>query len=306
MAKPATATKNHTAPATKEPVQPEVNTETEETTALTVGNTSSALTTTTFDLAADADEFQEHFDRDEIAIPFIQILQSNSPQVKPGNAKAVEGAQQGQLFNTVTKETFDGIKVGIEIVPVMFNFKYIVWRPRDSGGGFVAELDKVAGAELLLKTVKNEKKHDIIRIKDHPYDGMQLVATMEYFVIQVGEDGEPYTQAIITMTSTQLKKARNWNSRIQGVKVDTGHGKVTAPCFFNTYRLKTVTEHNNDGDWYGFSVEDGRPTLEASEALYLAAREFRRAIQGGAIQVNRNISEDNTGETPGTNEKAPF
>ena len=36
----------------------------------------------------------------DIAIPYINILQSNSPQLNPSKAEHVEGAKVGQFYNT--------------------------------------------------------------------------------------------------------------------------------------------------------------------------------------------------------------
>ena len=41
----------------------------------------------------------------DIAIPYINILQSNSPQLNPSKAEHVEGAKVGQFYNTVYKKS---------------------------------------------------------------------------------------------------------------------------------------------------------------------------------------------------------
>ena len=48
------------------------------------------------------------FDSSEMQIPFIRILQAMSPQLKKREAEYIEGAEQGDMFNTVTGDKFKG------------------------------------------------------------------------------------------------------------------------------------------------------------------------------------------------------
>jgi hypothetical protein len=70
----------------------------------------------------------------DTAIPYISILQTSSPQVNPSKAEYIETAKAGQLYNTVTQETFDNVKV----IPVFYHLRYVEWKPREQGGGFIA------------------------------------------------------------------------------------------------------------------------------------------------------------------------
>lgn len=55
-----------------------------------------------FNFGEDAGKGREREDGDECTIPYIVLLQSNSPQVAAGIGKA------GQFYNTLTEEAFDG------------------------------------------------------------------------------------------------------------------------------------------------------------------------------------------------------
>ena len=77
----------------------------------------------------------------DTAIPYISILQTSSPQVNPSKAEHIESAKAGQLFNTVTQETFDTL----EVIPVFYHLKYVEWKPREQGGGFINSHDADSG-----------------------------------------------------------------------------------------------------------------------------------------------------------------
>ena len=57
----------------------------------------------------------------DIAIPYINILQSNSPQLNPQKAEYVDGAKIGQFYNTVTQEVSDSLNV----IPVLYQLRYL-------------------------------------------------------------------------------------------------------------------------------------------------------------------------------------
>lgn len=216
----------------------------------------------------------EEADASAYAIPFIQILQSGSPQCKKSDGAYIKGAEEGMFYNTVTQELYDGDK-GILVIPCHYSNRFIEWKTRESGGGFVAE--HMPGTTP--QTAKDDKNRDVLP------NGNTLVDTRNHYVLLVKEDGtvEP---ALITMSSTQLKKSRQWMSKMQGIKLkhpQTG-AFVTAPMASRMYRLTTVPESNDKGSWFGFKTE-----LEAvvqDRAQYQAALDFAAAVKSGAAKAN--------------------
>ena len=67
----------------------------------------------------------------DLSLPFIAILQANSPQVGEQNP---EGAAAGLMLNTITQELMKEIIV----VSVHRETSFVQWVPREKGGGFVA------------------------------------------------------------------------------------------------------------------------------------------------------------------------
>ena len=63
---------------------------------------------------ADAGAGLEQMNKDDFALPFLKALTNNSDEIG-----VVEGAMPGMIFNTVTKELFDG-KKGIVVVPTAY------------------------------------------------------------------------------------------------------------------------------------------------------------------------------------------
>lgn len=75
-----------------------------------------------------ADMFREFsgdhgFAREDMAVPFLRVLQTNSPQLARGNSKFVDRAQAGDFFNTATGELVSG-EQGLIVVPCVFMRSY--------------------------------------------------------------------------------------------------------------------------------------------------------------------------------------
>ena len=79
------------------------------------------------------------YDSSEMQIPFVRILQAMSPQLKKREAEYIEGSEQGDMFNTVTKQYWTG-EEGVTVVPCFQTTKYLEFIPREQGGGFQGEL----------------------------------------------------------------------------------------------------------------------------------------------------------------------
>ena len=68
------------------------------------------------------DDLQQGFEnmtQEDMALPFVRILGQLSPQVTDGDAKFIDGAKPGMIYNTVTSELFDG-KKGIKVIPCYY------------------------------------------------------------------------------------------------------------------------------------------------------------------------------------------
>lgn len=302
----ATPGKGETKPAAKKTTSAapvEEPKKSEESTALTTTAPAALAKTDEIDLAADALAHQDHYDRSSIQIPFFQIIQSNSPQLIPQDAKYIDEAKQGDCLNTVSNVVYRTTKTPVEVIPCYHYGTFIEWRLREKGGGFIKDWGLAGGEAIVGKTHKDEKGRDIM--PNNPEN--HLVRTEVYFLIVVNKD-KSLDSVMLTMVSTQLKKARNWNSRMLGETVQVKEQRVKAPMFFNTYNLKTISESNAKGSWYGWVIENGQPTLNLGKEVYLAARGFRETMAKSVAEGKVNLAgaEENNKSGEATDEDAPF
>lgn len=206
----------------------------------------------------------ENASAQDYALPFIYLLQSNSPQVDSDDDKYVEGAAPGMFMNTVTKHLYGE---EITVVPVDFDKVFNEWVPRDAGGGFV------------------KSYHDRDTADMNVQEGNQIVDTANHYVLidAQDEDDGHFDQAIMSMTSTKLAASRNWLSRISQVMIPgASGGKVVAPSFAKKYVITSEKKKNNKGTFYipvvtPIEGEEGWVTMD----LFEQATDFRAQLKAG-------------------------
>jgi len=221
----------------------------------------------------DAGSGFENADSTAYAIPFLSILQSMSPQCKKSDGAYIKGAEEGMFYNSVSQEIFDGA-AGVTVIPCYFKRSFIKWAPRDSGGGFKGEVMPSDPIVAAAKADADGKLYDP--------EGNLLADTRTHYVLVVDKDGG-YQPAVISLSSSQIKKSRNWMSKMNGIKMQRADGSHYTPAMFShQYRITTVPESNDKGSWFGLKVE----TLGAVESpeLYQAAKAFRDAVSSGEVK----------------------
>lgn len=244
---------------------------------------STEVSTSVIDFAADAGKGVEHVDKSSMAIPFLIMLQGQSPQLR-----TVEGAKPGLLMNSITSELYEAVNV----IPCAFQRKFIRWTPRSAGGGFKGELDpklvetgQVPGLSLHEGHMLMDVPQGCAQVFDK--DGRPLFDhlsdTRNHFVLVETSDGE-WQPALLALSSTQIKKSKNWVSQIKLLKVDNGKGgKVNPASFSHVYRVTAVEEKNNKGSWFGFRIELVGPVHEAP--LYQLAKDFHASVSAGHVET---------------------
>lgn len=224
---------------------------------------------------------------DDYALPFLAILQANSPQVTRGQAEYIAGAESSMIFNTVTGEFFDGMDKGVEVIRVSYEKTYIEWRDREQGGGFVRVVDVNTGRQLEAQCDERTKGGV------HLANGNLLRPTAQHYVMLVHKDGS-LESAIISMSSTQLKKARVWNSLISNVRMGVHGRDVQAPSFASRWLLKTIPESNNEGNWFGWDIVK-KPLGFVTPEQFKAAKEFYEAVKRGEAKAKEPTHDQDMG-----------
>jgi hypothetical protein len=210
------------------------------------------------------------FGADEMQIPFIRALQALSPQLNKKKPEYIDGAEQGDLFNTVTGQVWKG-EEGVTIIPCYQVTKYLEFTPRDMGGGFRGEISPTN--PVLQQTTRQGSKELLPT-------GNELVKSDQHYCLVLDGEGS-FQPAVIDMKSTQLKVSRRWKTQIamQKIKHPKTGQMITPPLFATEWKITTVEESNDQGSWFNPSVE--KVGLVGERDLMLEAKAFRDSVAAG-------------------------
>ncbi len=205
--------------------------------------------------------------------PFLGLIQGLSPQLKRDKEQYIAGAALGDVFNSVTRELYKP-EDGVLVIPVLWQKVYNVWIDRDEGGGFLGSYRDPACTDPIFVSPVGAEGTD---------KTTAVVETVNWWVLARSADGT-WLPAIVSMKVTQLKASRKWATL---VTIDQNkHAPkpgVPAPMFLSAYKLASVGETNQSGEFYNWKAER---VGFATPALIKAAAELLRLIRSGALKAD--------------------
>ena len=201
-----------------------------------------------------------------LALPILKLLQNGSGEAQRRNQNYVDGAEPGMLLNTVTKKLYDGAK-GISVIPCHYKLEYQEWADFGTGSGRPENIFP-DGSDILAQTTKDGSG------KDRLENGNYILTVGQHFVLLVGDDGTE--QALVSMSSSQGKVSRKWNSMMMSISFDGKNGSYTPPSFSHSYKLTTVLNSGKGNQWYAYNVVKEGPVKD--ESLYERAKKFYTSL----------------------------
>jgi hypothetical protein len=226
---------------------------------------STAMATQTNEIVAEMPEWlqkgnagSEGVTAQDMILPRIDVIQALSPQIKKSDPAFIPGAEQGQIFNTVTGQIYGS---SVVFVPVMFRKEYTVWKLRKAGGGFCGAHKTMAEAEHAILNMQNPADYEAVESHQH-------------FCLVVSDAG--IEEAVFSMTKSKLKVSRALNTLVQIAGVDR---------FAKAYRMDAVEASSDKGDFWSFKVH---PEGYVSQDLYKRGQGLYELIKAGAADVDRS------------------
>ena len=238
--------------------------------------------------AADAGAGVSDLGSEDLAIPFLKVLQKMSDELDD-----LDDAKAGDIYNTVTKDVVKG-KEGVTVVNCAYTLQYIEWEPRGTGTGAP---HRIYGAgEEIPATERGEDNKDYVV----GGNGRYLERTAQHYVLIVDDEGITQ-QALLPMKSTQFKKSKQWNSAMRSMKMKDRNGSFfTPPRYSHVWRLETVSEENKNGSWHGWQISKVK-VIESAD-VYAEAKLLAETIKAGQVNV-KHVRED---DRASSDEDTPF
>ena len=201
-----------------------------------------------------------------LALPILKLLQNGSGEAQRRNQNYVEGAEPGMFLNTVTKKLYDGAK-GIEVIPCHYKLEYQEWADFGTGSNRPENI-YADDSDILSKTTKDSSG------KDRLDNGHYIQTTGHHYVLIVSDDS--VEQALISMSSSQGKISRGWNSMMLSITFEGKNGPYNPSSFSHSYKLTSVLNSGKGNQWYGYNVAKIGPVKD--EALYERSKKFYTSL----------------------------
>lgn len=189
--------------------------------------------------STDASGF-EQLTNETVSFPFIRIIQSISPICKKGRPEYIEGAEEGKLYNTITKKIID---TPVRIVVGRFERYFLEWKPERKG---LAGHHSVENVELMVRRGELVSRGPGLV---NPTTGNSFQETYAYYIVfpDCLQDGI----CLLCLSSTQLKEARRLNRMLTTAYIP-GTNRRAMP-YHMIWKLDTPIMSNDKGDWAGIS-----------------------------------------------------
>lgn len=242
----------------------------------------------------------------DLSIPFINVLQSNSPEVEE---ELIPGAKTGDMLNTVTKELIKP-EDGFIFQPVRKTEAWVEWVPRTKGGGFVAAYDPMSEEVKKAIAANNgsripPKGEDGKRIP-FKINGNDLIETYYMYGLLLDSEGsEMQSFAVLSFSSTKIKPYRDWLTSMYLMK-------ERPPLFAHRAHITTVKQKNDSGTFANFNISPFKDTWfdslidpKTESTMLEAAIEFEQMLDSGIAKADFNQQGAETAPSTADGE-APF
>ena len=236
-----------------------------------------ALPAEMMDLIVDTAGEGIDFEASDLQIPFIRVAQGTSLQLKKSDSKYMPDLRQGDIYNTVSGQIWDG-EEGITVIPCYQTTSYPEFYPESQGGGYVG--NRSPDDPDLQRTERKGAKEFLP-------NGNEVIKTDQYYSLILGEDGD-YNPAIVDFKSTGLKVSRRWKTQMTMQKIKDSKGVMRIPALFSTIWKLTVVEESKTVDgslrtWNNWHVE--KVGFVQDRKLLDAAIKFRKSVEKGEAKA---------------------
>lgn len=217
---------------------------------------------------------KESFDSSDVELPRLAIAQKTSGEIEKGHPKFVPGLEFGDLFNSITNESF-----GVGPVP------FVVIRHVKNA----VEFDKD------LKVVDRNVPLDDPRCQfTETADGKTIkprATVFQNYLILLTETLEPM---VLRLKSTQLKAAKQFNSQLLALR---------GPIWSGVFSVSTAIQKFDSGSAGVYNIAQVGPT--PADVAITAEQVYEQTESFGQTVVDRTIKDEQT-EKPADDDSIPF
>lgn len=232
----------------------------------------------------------------DVEIPRIKLMQALSPELEEFN-----DLKQGDFFHTLAEQN---LGKELRVTPIYVDSRFILWRPRESGGGILARADDgkhwspadtdfqvklKGGAEVRWRTAKTVEESGLAEWgSSNPSDpNSPPAATKMYNLVVTLPDIPDLPPAVVTLQRASISVARRFIGKLKISR---------APSFGLVFTMSSFKDKNDAGqDFYNYQfraagmVED-KTVYEQNYEYYNFFR-----TQGVKVKDIEGVQDDDIG-----------
>jgi hypothetical protein len=216
----------------------------------------------------------EEMDRSDFVLPRIAIAQTLSPALKKNKPQYIEHLEEGQMYNTVTKEIYGE---DLFFIAVMFSKARILFEDINKGGGILCQsLNGINGGQLCPASCDACDKSKFLE-----GNSPECNKFMNYPGFVLAKDkGSIRGMAAVSLKSTGVKIAKQWNSVIR---------LSNLPVYAKVYRVSVIEDSANNNDFWNYKID---PAGFTPEPLVNQCQNLYQSLKAQGVKVDLEDADD--------------
>jgi len=229
---------------------------------------------------------------EDIVLPRIVLLQALSDEVIEGDCKA------GEFYHNIAEVSLGKT---IQITPLYVDVRYILWRPRESGGGILARADdgihwspSSAAFDVKLPSGKSVTWRTAATVRESglgewgsydPEDESSPPAATKMITIACAIKGHPeLSPSLMSLQRKSLTPAGKFIGKLKTTR---------APSFAQVFEVSSFLDENNNGQkFYNYKFDRVPGFLDEEEVKPMRDMYESFADHGVSIRNIEGIGDD--------------
>jgi hypothetical protein len=207
----------------------------------------------------------DQVDATKMTMPRIAICQDGTPHRKKTNAAYIEGLEEGDIFNTLSRRIYGR---SISIIPLWFYNSRIFFKDIDQGGGILCQAPDGKSCQL---NNGGHCLHNVWGVNGEPPECTELYN----FPCLVLLPNEPAEFAVLSLKSTMIRAAKDLNSLARQRKRD---------IFAGVYLVSSVPDNKKGKDFFNIMiVNNGWADMKQFKYAEATYNDMIPKIQSGEV-----------------------
>jgi len=184
------------------------------------------------------------FERNELVVPRLKILQPLNPEVQEDGNQYVQGAKPGMFYNTSSGKLTSGME-GMIVCVVGHQKQTIEWVPRETGGGLVKIWGADEGWKANCEPMQRNAFNPVTK------EGHTIDKQRSFLILDINVKTGETDPSFFNFRSTANRVANLLSTMLTQTRYKLSNGQViTPPFYFFTYKITLDKLTNNRGTWW--------------------------------------------------------